>query len=377
MHVTYCESTALPEDFGASIADEAEDVLAELGDFTHTERHDRRNYWIESDPPPVSLQRSSANPKIVPVRKEITAQNRIRFVASGARACTTYASIDHTCPKGCPYKGAGCYAEAGASHLTMGRLNKRAARFDWSALEISFAEAELIDRAWGNGVPQDGARGGRDLRLHVGGEVSCKLGATALGMSARKWVGRGGGSVWTFTHRWREIERDRWGSSIAVWASCETPADLAEAHQAGYAAAITVPSFPDGTKTFELGDHRVLPCPAQTRGKTCVECRLCLDREPELRAAGTAIGFALHGAQASTARDRLVSLSLGGTDLVGRNLRVESAPSAPDGAGDKPAGQPEDEVVPDERADEPHEKAPHEGSVDDEPEEFQPAWRLF
>lgn len=300
---------------GAEIADAADAVLAELGDFTP----DRARWkpWIAEDPPPVTFQRSTANPKLVPIRRELTAQGRIRFVASGPQACSTYASIEHTCPDTCPLKHHGCFAEAGASHLTMGRLNARAKRWDWDPLDVSFAEAELISRAFADGVPQDGARGGRDLRLHVGGEVSCRLGAIALGIEARRWRARGGGAVWTYTHRWREIPRASWGSEgIAVFASAERPEELEEAAARGYPAAITLPVFTNGRDQAEIrpraftpegSSFTVIPCPAETRGRTCVQCRLCLDHD--LLGARKAIGFFVHGAQANEANRTILELN--------------------------------------------------------------------
>jgi hypothetical protein len=43
----------------------------------------------------------------------------------------------------------------------------------------------------------------------------------------------------------------------------------------------------------------MIPCPAETRGKTCVECRLCVDQD--LHQLGAGIAFALHGQNASAA----------------------------------------------------------------------------
>lgn len=305
-----------------AIADRAEAMLAELGDFEHSQ--DRWDTEADRlDPPPVTLQRRSANPKLSPTRREWTPQNRWRFVPTGPYCASTYASIEHTCPNTCPYKGNGCFAQAGAQHLTMGRLSARAKAWDWSALEISFAEGELIDRFHPGGAPQDGARGGRDVRLHVGGDVSCRLGAIALAVAASRYRRRGGGAVWTYTHRWREIRRTAWGNAISVLASVETEADLELAAERGYAAAVTVPAFPAGGRPFTMGALRspigrnvhkstksftsrpftVIPCPAETKGKTCVECRLCLDHD--LLRRRQAIGFALHGAQVERARASL------------------------------------------------------------------------
>ena len=48
---------------------------------------------------------------------------------------------------------------------------------------------------------------------------------------------------------------------------------------------------------------KVVPCPAEDGKTTCVECRLCLDRD--LTRLGVAIGFAAHGHQQASVVKRL------------------------------------------------------------------------
>lgn len=249
----------------------------------------------------VSVQLASANSKLSPVREEIANSGRTRFVPTGPFVTSTYVSIAATCPSSCPFKSGGCYAIAGASHLTMRKLDESAR--GWSALSVSLAEARELDATFVRGVPQDGARGGRDLRLHVGGEVSCTEGAAALGASCARWRQRGGGAAWTFTHRWDAIPRAAWGDAISVLASVQSPAELEAANAAGYVGAITVDRFP-GKRVFELAPGlRAIPCPSEASGGkvTCVQCRLCLD-DAALRRRGLAIAFAVHGADAELAR---------------------------------------------------------------------------
>lgn len=253
---------------------------------------------------PVSLQPASANRKLAPQREVLLDNGRTRFEPVGPYVSSTYVSIAATCPDSCAFKGAGCFASAGASHLTMRRLNEAAK--GWPALEVTLAEARAIDKAFSRGVPQDGMLGGRDLRLHVGGEVSCRQGARALGEAARRWLERGGGQIWTYSHRWREIPRAAWGP-ISVLASCETGEDLDVAAAAGYAPAITVPEFPARTRfTVPGSDRTVIACPAELGSTTCSSCRLCLDRAVLER--GEAIGFAAHGKDAHKAKQRLAQI---------------------------------------------------------------------
>jgi hypothetical protein len=51
---------------------------------------------------------------------------------------------------------------------------------------------------------------------------------------------------------------------------------------------------------------KVLPCPFETRGVTCVECRLCLDApiDPKI-----VIGFVAHGKDKAKAKRRLEVLN--------------------------------------------------------------------
>jgi hypothetical protein len=251
---------------------------------------------------PWSIQLASANRKLNPIRVEIAKSGRRRFVATGPFVASTYVSIASTCPDTCTFKNNGCYAQAGQSHLVMGELDRSGRSY--APLEVSRGEALALGALWPKGVPQDGARGGRDLRLHVGGDVSCRRGARALGDAVALLKARGLGTAWTYTHRWREIPRASWGP-ISVLASVETVEDAAVARDLGYAPAITVDRF-RGRKAFALGDGiKAIPCPFEAGGSgpTCNTCRLCLDRD--LPRLGAAIAFAVHGAKADDARRRL------------------------------------------------------------------------
>jgi hypothetical protein len=251
---------------------------------------------------PWSIQRRAANRKLSPIREEIAHSGRTRFVATGPFCVSTYVSISATCPSSCVFRDNGCYAQAGASHLTMGPLDRAGRRF--SGLEVSRGEAGALGALWPHGVPQDGARGGRDLRVHVGGDASCQRGARALGDAVSTLQARGLGQAWTYTHRWREIAREAWGP-ISVLASCESAQDVRDAGARGYAAAVTVERFAD-RRPIELGGVKAIACPFESRGDgpTCVRCRLCFDDE-RLRRGGRGIAFAIHGSQAEAAKRRL------------------------------------------------------------------------
>jgi hypothetical protein len=254
-----------------------------------------------------SFQHRSYDGKLSTVR-QVRLGKRRRLIQSGPVVCSTYASIAATCSDACLFKSGGCYVLSGST-IGMARRQNDAAR-GHSSVDVILEEVALIDKAFARrGVPQDGARGGRDLRLHVGGDVGSILGAQLLGEAALRWRTRRGGAVWTFTHNWREIPRSFWGSAINVLASVERAEDIEVARQAGYAAAIVVAEFPS-KRAFTLpgSSARIVPCPAETnddpkKSVTCASCRLCLDRD--LLGMNLAIGFEAHGQHAGQVRKQL------------------------------------------------------------------------
>ena len=191
-----------------------------------------------------------------------------------------------SCPDSCPFLHSGCYAENGflGGFITK-RLNRGMDR-DIDRQEIAKIEAAAIDRLSGE----------RDLRLHVVGDSTTVTGTAALARAALRYARRHGRAVWTYTHAWRWLPRKAWGS-ISVLASCETPADIVAARRRGYATALVVPEH-ESDRVHRIGRTKVLPCPQQTRGVTCAQCRLCT-RDDFLRDSGLTITFAAHGSRPS------------------------------------------------------------------------------
>lgn len=187
----------------------------------------------------------------------------------------TYAPIQQTCPKSCVLRDAGCYAQNSRAGFTNRRLE--AAAKGKHALTVAKAEAAKI-RALK--VPP-----GHPLRLHVTGDCRTEAAARVLAAAADDYRG---GSVWTYTHAWRDIPREAWGR-ISVLASCESMRDAREARARGYVPALIVAEHPEDGRAWEDDNgERWVPCPEQTRGVPCVDCRLCFDPP-----AG--ITFAAHG----------------------------------------------------------------------------------
>jgi hypothetical protein len=210
----------------------------------------------------------------------------------GGKVSTTYASINGSCPDTCNLKATKeCYAVLGPTGMHAGRLNESAK--GKSPRDIARAERKAIKAAFKGGrIPQDGARGGRDLRLHTAGDAKTPSAVAELAAAENDWRNRGGGDVWTYTHAWRVVPRKFWGN-ISILASVDSPKDLRKAFKVGYAPAMIVPTHKSPNAVMMKG-LRMVPCPAQTKDQIgCADCRMCLDNSLHGRKAG--ILFAAHG----------------------------------------------------------------------------------
>lgn len=200
----------------------------------------------------------------------------------------TYTSIQATCPTSCTLKGNGCYAQSSFVGITSSRLDKESSGF--SALQVARAEAKAIDGAYNGGpVPA-----GRDMRIHVAGDSRTVTGTRIINKAVGRWKERGGGDCWSYTHAWKNVSRDEW-SNVSILASVSCVEEVAEARKQGYAPAIVVPEF-NGDKAFQLegSDTKWIPCPAQTRGVGCTDCRLCFNAD-RLHEGNFGIAFEAHG----------------------------------------------------------------------------------
>lgn len=219
-------------------------------------------------------------------------------------AAATYAAQE-SCPTSCAfYNGGGCYAENGSiySGVTK-RLNDDARTTGATAVDVAQAEADAIDQL--DVVP------GRPMRLHTVGDCKTDEAARIVAAACARYIERGGGPVWAYTHAWRIVERASW-EPVSVLASCETLEQVVLARARGYATALVVDEF-RSDKLYEIDprqgrrrarpnsrtDHAgtagvVLPCPQQTRDVACSDCRLCMNAD-RLLAAGYSIGFEIHG----------------------------------------------------------------------------------
>lgn len=223
------------------------------------------------------------NPTLAGVyAKELTANPKLGDVSA------TYVA-QLSCPASCPFLGSGCYAENGFTSMAITKRLNRGVAAGTTPLDIAAREAAAID----------GLTGERDLRLHVVGDSTTQAGTRLLAAAALRYSSRHARPVWTYTHAWRSLPRKIWGS-ISVLASCETADDVRAAGHRGYATAMVVREHLTDRLT-EVDGIKVLPCPEQTRGVSCAECRLC-QRDDYLRDSGITIAFAAHGSPASKSK---------------------------------------------------------------------------
>lgn len=263
--------------------------------------------------PSVRFHRTTRNQKLAPIERVPYDHPHFKYrpVPKAPFCASTYVSIEATCSEDCSFKRGpdgkpnGCYVDAD-SFMHRAMLTLDAGAKGRSGRDVIAEEAALIDRAWPKGIPQDGGRGGRDLRLHIGGDVPDEFSARILAGAAARWIARGGGRVWSYTHSWKKIPAEAWWP-ISIFASVESPEDADLARRRGYLPAAVVSEFPSGKRLFRYGKGELLPCPAETLGKNCVEsCRVCVDGSP-----GVGIAFKVHGRDAAAAKSALVHLGRG------------------------------------------------------------------
>lgn len=253
-----------------------------------------------------SIHSSLVNSMII--RKKVNMNGAIYVSDSGntkimgsKKVDATYASIKHTCPSSCPLKDEGCYAQTSFVGMINLRMQRRAK--GKSAIDVARSEAKAIDNSYNGGpVPQ-----GRALRLHVAGDSRTLLGTRIINKAIKRWKNRGGGSVWSYTHAWKHIPREEW-SNASVLASIQNTSEVEAARAQGYAPAIVV-DYHKSDKAYQLAgsDTKFIPCPNQTRGVGCSDCKLCFNAD-RLFATNMGIAFAAHGVKKEQVKRHLTVL---------------------------------------------------------------------
>lgn len=170
---------------------------------------------------------------------------------------------------------AGCYAR--------GRIFGIPARLGSESDGEYSAIRNLVDT-----MPQGGI-----FRANVSGDLLDETGELDQGyVDALSYVAgeRRDTAVFTYSHAWRKISPDV-APGMVVNASCDSPADIEEAVAAGWPTVVTDSGGEDSIIGQTIAGRKVVQCPAQTKGLTCEQCRLCA--RPERAAT---VAFVVHGA---------------------------------------------------------------------------------
>lgn len=213
---------------------------------------------------------------------------RARNPKLGKRMAVTHLPIKQTCPSDCPLRDAGCYAQLGWGGVHMRRLERAAAAAGATMLDIARAEAEGIREL----ALRPGAVG-TPLRLHHSGDLGTAAAVREVASAARFYSEEAEAPVYTYTHGWRRIARRTW-DTVSILASVHSLAEGAIALARGYAPAVTVPQHAGPKAWRDDSGIKWIPCPEQTLGRTCEECKLCFDSE-KLVENRAGIAFAAHG----------------------------------------------------------------------------------
>jgi hypothetical protein len=200
-------------------------------------------------------------------------------LSTNGRCSATYAS-QKTCPKTCPFFGAGCYAEMGPIAYTGNRLN---AAKESRPTMIAKAEAAGIRKLSGR-FP---------LRIHVVGDVVKPKAAAIISEACAEYSAKFEQPTWGYTHN-RKVPRGDWGN-VSMLRSCTTVRQAETAMQAGYAAALIVADFKSQKRYYMGRGIHGIPCPVQTGlAKSCVDCRLCM-KEDTLKKHKNVVLLKAHG----------------------------------------------------------------------------------
>lgn len=228
-----------------------------------------------------------------------------RKINGDGRISATYSSIKATCPKSCSLRDSGCYGQRGMVAIHTRRADKMAEGM--TPLQAARTERRLIQGSFkGRNIPQDGLKGGRDLRLHVVGDARTVAAAKEMAKAADNWYGRQGGAVFSYTHAHARVVRKHWGG-VSVLASVETGIEAEMSKEQGYAPAIVVDVHPNGAKPFSVegSNTRFIPCPQQAgNSQGCTNCRLCMD-DARLAGKNMGIAFAIHGSGTKKGKEML------------------------------------------------------------------------
>lgn len=198
---------------------------------------------------------------------------------------------DGSCPSSCPFQGAGCYAAYGHLGGRWRTIPQRGVSWDkFCELVTQLPQGQLWRHNEAGDLPGDGRPG--DGLDHA-----------ALAQLVLANRGRRG---FTFTHRPLSSAADRIavrranaeGFVVNLSADSLEDADRLAALQVG-PVAVVLPAptgswgpglAHPGPRVHTPGGLKVVVCPAQTHGMTCLQCRLCA-----VPGRKSVVGFLAHG----------------------------------------------------------------------------------
>jgi hypothetical protein len=178
-----------------------------------------------------------------------------------------------TCPKRCPLNGI-CYPHKYPAAVHTNRLDKSKA---CSPYLIALDEAKMI-----GDLP-----GTKPLRLSVYGDHPTRISARVVADACRRYTAKHGQPCYGYTHAWDIVKPRDW-TGVSMFASCETPAEVALAKAMGWA---TVLILLEGVKYDVL---KLIPCRYHIDGTQCIECRRCMNARKCIRNDET-IALSVHG----------------------------------------------------------------------------------
>ena len=185
----------------------------------------------------------------------------------GGNKKTGYTGVTYipfsTCSDSCPFKKGGCYAQSGNCGVHTKRISKNAEGM--SSDDLISLEANVVSEM----------RGLFPLRLHVSGDVKTDEQAQKLAKAAERYTAKDGQPVWTYTHSWKEVSAESWGS-ISVFASCESIEQVKEAKSKGYKTSFVCEER-DFSKNID--GVEMINCPNQkNKAVQCSQCKLCFGK---------------------------------------------------------------------------------------------------
>lgn len=190
----------------------------------------------------------------------------------------------NSCPVQCPLYGK-CYKDQGNMGMFVhGYLDKAPIQH---SVQMAHYAAERIAALKNKALT-------RDLRLFGAGDAKSPVEARIIAKAAREFQVKSGRIAFGYTHaHLNGVKASDW-KGVSMLASCETPEAAKRLMRQGWATAIVMPYFTHPThKKFVYDGVAGIPCPNQTRGITCTECRLCM-RAEFLHKHKLAILFAAH-----------------------------------------------------------------------------------